>query len=401
MEAVPMEDGELALGPEEEQPAPVPPVNAARRVLIRKGIQDKFPLNAIVKLFITSVQAKYDSPWRRSNQRTGYGTGFVIKVKDEPMILTNWHVVADAVVIRTRRTSCATKFRGRLVCESPELDLALIAVDDKRFFRGLPVLEFMKHVGDDWALDALASCLPELDTPVLCAGYPLGADGLSVTRGVVSRILLQYYVRRGAPLLTVQIDAAINPGNSGGPVFGADGSVLGVARALRMRSQNIGYIISVPVVKLFLDTFERHGALIGVPVFPAASQKLESPSLRANLKLDKLSPGEDIKCRYVLNGDIGVLLTKVAPLGYLHDRISQYDVLLAIDGVPVASDGTVPLAPSRSTERLAFTHLISRLPLESKVSMCFWKPQEEKCVEIEVKLSELYVCPTGRRVRRG
>ena len=43
-------------------------------------------------------------------------------------------------------------------------------------------------------------------------GYPQGGDGLSITRGVVSRICLNSYVVGGQAPLTIQIDAAINPG---------------------------------------------------------------------------------------------------------------------------------------------------------------------------------------------
>lgn len=41
--------------------------------------------------------------------------------------------------------------------------------------------------------------------------YPLGGDSLSITRGIVSRVVLTRYAHASNKLLGVQIDAAINP----------------------------------------------------------------------------------------------------------------------------------------------------------------------------------------------
>jgi S1-C subfamily serine protease len=49
----------------------------------------------------------------------------------------------------------------------------------------------------------------------LVYGYPIGGSGLSVTRGIVSRVGFGQYAG-GALGLHLQVDAAINPGNRGG-----------------------------------------------------------------------------------------------------------------------------------------------------------------------------------------
>jgi len=90
------------------------------------------------------------------------------------------------------------------------------------------------------------------------------------------------YVNRCTPLLAVQIDAAINSGNSGGPVFlgkkvvrwrcprchslkarsrSRRGSWLqvGIAFSRRLKAQNIGHIIPVPVIQRFLTEYDRSG----------------------------------------------------------------------------------------------------------------------------------------------
>jgi len=44
---------------------------------------------------------------------------------------------------------------------------------------------------------------------------PQGGDNVSVTKGIVSRVIVGCYSHSGESLLSIQIDAAINSGNSG------------------------------------------------------------------------------------------------------------------------------------------------------------------------------------------
>lgn len=53
----------------------------------------------------------------------------------------------------------------------------------------------------------------------------------------------------------------------------------------RVLSQNIGYIIAVPVIELFLDQFEKGGEFPGCASLEVHVQSLESPALREQLKL--------------------------------------------------------------------------------------------------------------------
>ena len=46
------------------------------------------------------------------------------------------------------------------------------------------------------------------------AGYPQGGDSLSITKGILSRVVMTRYAHASNKLLGIQIDAAINPGNS-------------------------------------------------------------------------------------------------------------------------------------------------------------------------------------------
>lgn len=66
-----------------------------------------------------------------------------------------------------------------------------------------------------------------------------GGDSISVTQGVVSRVVLRRYSHSSTELLKIQIDAAINSGNSGGPVIMGN-KVVGVAFESRCCSELIG-----------------------------------------------------------------------------------------------------------------------------------------------------------------
>jgi len=206
-----------------------------------------------------------------------------------------------------------------------QCDLALLAVDDERFW-------------DDLPLQACTDDVPTLQHIVTAVGYPVGGENLCVTRGVVSRIdLLDYTFLEqescrvsGERLLVLQIDAAINPGNSGGPVFNSDGCVVGVAFAGLDEADNIGYVIPMPVVHLFLRSYEQRNAFGQLPSLGLSFQSTENRGLRRHLNLD-------------VDGRNGLLVVCVSPL---HPAASQAgvqvgDVVTKLDGLEVAEDGTV------------------------------------------------------------
>jgi S1-C subfamily serine protease len=62
-----------------------------------------------------------------------------------------------------------------------------------------------------------------------------------------------------------QIDAAINSGNSGGPAFNDQGKCVGIAfQSLKHEdAENIGYVIPTPVIKHFIQDYEKSGEYTG------------------------------------------------------------------------------------------------------------------------------------------
>jgi hypothetical protein len=68
-------------------------------------------------------------------------------------------------------------------------------VDNELFWEGVQQLEL--------------GGIPNLQASVTVIGYPTGGDNISVTRGVVSRVVVGKYSHGGDNLLSIQIDAAI------------------------------------------------------------------------------------------------------------------------------------------------------------------------------------------------
>ncbi len=164
----------------------------------------------VMQVYSHSSSPNYFQPWQNKQARESRGSGFAIAGR---LVLTNAHVVADQTFVHLRKYSSPHKFAAKVLAVGHDCDLALLTVDDERFWADVQPLEF----GD----------VPELQHSVAVAGYPQGGDNISITTGVVSRIDIQQYVHGAAHLLAIQIDAAINPGNSGGALDGLPFMMLG------------------------------------------------------------------------------------------------------------------------------------------------------------------------------
>lgn len=152
-------------------------------------------------------------------------------------------------------------------------------------------------------------------------------EGISITMGVVSRIEIQRYVHSGSSLLAVQIDAAINPGNSGGPAVDESGDVIGVAFQNQQDSQNIGYVIPVPTIQHFLaDTApDNQSGTSGFCSLGIFWQAMDNEQLRKFYRLPKAA---------------GVRVRGVVPLAAAANYLKTDDIILQVQGHPIANDGS-------------------------------------------------------------
>lgn len=323
------------------------PLLSPEKTLAREGHTSKGPNKVVVPEILYGAVIHFTThyvnpqllrPWKMGDPHTCTGTGFFI---GDRRIVTNSHVVHNHTSIRLERHGQPGNFAGRVLCESEVCDLALLTVDDDDFWSGMPCVKFQDAV-------------PELDDTVLAVGYPLGSLTVTVTRGVVSAVkMMDLSLTRQSPeQLTVQIDAAINPGNSGGPVFNNQTKeVVGVAFSSNTKSaEGTGFIIPVPVIRLFLSTYEtsknpQFGLLpeLGVKYCPLYNKAMRKHCFGSELK----SPDDRN----------GVLVSAVDQHGCAAPHIKVDDILLSIDGQPISEKGDVKF---RDQERLPWTYLVTR-----------------------------------------
>ncbi len=268
---------------------------------------------SVVRINVTTREPDYRSPWSPGGMSGGVGAGFVIAGN---RVMTNAHVVSNAVFISLERNGDPRRYAARVQHIAHDCDLAVLEVDDDRFFKDMPALQF--------------GGVPEIESTVFAYGFPIGGRRYSVTRGVVSRIDFQTYAHSDIDAhLAIQIDAAINPGNSGGPVV-QDGKVVGVAFQGYSGdvAQNVGYMIPTPVIDRFLRDIED-GSYDHYVDLAMNFLRLYNPGLRRSLELQ--------------DDGRGVMVTNTFADGSTHGLLKVGDVLLAIDNHPITADGLVDL----------------------------------------------------------
>ncbi len=288
---------------------------------------------AMIKIYTNSVAYNFYLPWSTDAPMESSGSGCVVRGN---LILTNAHVVTDQTYLQVRKEGDPRKYQAFVVAVSHEADLALITVENESFFNGITPLE----LGN----------LPQAREEVIVYGYPMGGDALSTTQGVISRIESSRYTHSGLSLLTVQIDAAINPGNSGGPAL-IGNKIIGVAMQTMTQADNIGYVIPVPVIEHFFEDMED-GKYDG---FPSAGFSYQT--IRNDAFSDMFGIPEE---------QTGVMVTKIAFDSPAITVMEIGDILMQIDGRPIAGDGTVEL---RSGSRTRLDYMVNRRQIGESISL--------------------------------
>ena len=303
---------------------------------------------AVVKIYTVYNAYSYHNPWQMKGQKSFHGSGCIIS---DNRILTNAHVVSDQIFIQVRRAGKAKRFTARVESVAHESDLAILKVDDEEFFRGVEPVE----IGD----------LAKIRDTVAVHGFPDGGDKLSITEGIVSRVEHVNYAHSRSYLLACQIDAPINLGNSGGPVI-KDNKIVGVAfqGMAGDKFENIGYMVPTPVVRHFLKDIEdgRHD---GTPSLGVSMQKLENPGMRLYSRMK--------------DEDTGVLVNTVYPDSPAVGKIRRGDVILSIDGINVANDGTIEF---REGERTFFGYLMQKKYINDQVRLQILRQGQPMTVDI-------------------
>lgn len=312
---------------------------------------------SIVNVECSALRVDYRTPWNAATPSGGTGTAFLIGPN---LFMTNAHVVSDASRIVIKKVGDANPHRARVKFIAHDCDLALLELEDSTAFTNAVPL-------------TISTEIPKLDTTVKVVGFPIGGERISVTRGVVSRVDYQEFSHSGVDQhLAIQIDAAINPGNSGGPVLQGT-KVVGVAFQGYSGdvAQNTGYMIPTPVMRRFLKDVEDgrydHYGELAIQHYP-----ILNPAQRAALDL----PGKDH----------GVMITKVDSTGTCGGILKAGDVLLALDGYPVDSTGSIDI----DGEQTEMAEVVERKFVGDKLKLKVWRDGKEQEFEATLKAFPAY-----------
>src|SRR5690242_7279495 len=178
--------------------------------------------------------------------RRQYGQGSGVIVSSDGYLITNNHVVADAldveVILADRR-----QFKGKVVATDPKTDVAVVKIQATN----LPTVPW----GDSSNL--------AVGDFVLAIGNPLGLSR-TVTFGIVSAV-----GRADVGVADfedfIQTDAPINPGNSGGALVNTNGELVGINTAIASPtggSVGVGFAIPSNMARAAMQSLIKTGRVV-------------------------------------------------------------------------------------------------------------------------------------------
>lgn len=237
----------------------------------------------------------------------GTGSGFVLR--SDGYLLTNNHVVADAIgsdgtqmagVLKVQLSNGHT-LDGQIVGRDASYDLAVVKVA----VTGLTALA----LGDSDKI--------QVGDPVIAIGSPLGLSG-TVTTGIISA-KNRAVTTSGSTgpansfINALQTDAAINPGNSGGPLVDASGAVIGVNSAIaslgsafggQSGSIGLGFAIPINQAKRTAEELIRTGVSSHPIIGVSLDASFQGPGARIATTPGSVSAGSPAAKAGLLPGDL-------------------------------------------------------------------------------------------------
>jgi S1-C subfamily serine protease len=158
---------------------------------------------------------------------TVQGSGFVYNYSGQMIIITNNHVIENAINIKVTFSNGNT-YTASLKGSNPSTDVAVLTTS-------APQNEYKPLV-------IVSSSTLKVGDPVIVVGTPYGLEG-SMSNGIISALNRTITTDQITLTNIIQTTAPLNPGNSGGPLINYMGQVIGMATAIVENSQGIGFAI--------------------------------------------------------------------------------------------------------------------------------------------------------------
>ncbi len=223
------------------------------------------------------------------------GSGFIIN--EEGYILTNAHVIFNALDIRIGLAHSRKEYHATIIGIDRLTDTALIKIEPDHPLTVLPL-------GDSDRL--------KMGETVLAIGNPLGLTH-TVTSGLISAKERVSPGSNDKYANFIQTDSAINPGSSGGPLVNFHGEVVGINTAIVSEAQLIGFAVPVNTVKevmpmLVLGQTDRGWLGIKATALTPEEAAEQNAAGRAVLRIQEVEPGSPAERSGLKAGDILVKL---------------------------------------------------------------------------------------------
>jgi S1-C subfamily serine protease len=233
------------------QATPLQPSNASVQT---RGLtpHDIYVRDAPGVAYVTStIVQRTESPFGLfgggESRQQGQATGSGIVIDSRGTILTNWHVVENAIKVTVSLEKGKT-VEAQVIGKDPSNDLAVLRIHS-----------------DGLTLHPLAlgnSSAVQVGDPVLAIGNPFDLQR-TLTTGVVSALQRTLRAPNGFTITNViQTDAPINPGNSGGPLLDSNGDVIGMNSQIESNSNSnsgVGFAISSNTVRQVAERLASGG----------------------------------------------------------------------------------------------------------------------------------------------
>lgn len=244
----------------------------------------------------------------QQRERKGSGSGVIIR--PDGYIVTNNHVVQDAVSVNVTLNNNKV-YPATVIGTDPATDVALLKIEAS----GLPTVTFADS-------DKL-----RLGEWVLAIGSPLGAELRStITAGIVSakgRSMPNYDGKFKIESF-IQTDAAVNPGNSGGALVNKAGELVGINTAIVSTTGSYsGYSFAVPsnIVSKVVSDLIDFGSV-----------------KRVMLGITGGNVNEEIAKKLKLSETEGVYISEVAKGGSAEKAgLKSEDVIIELGGTKIVS----------------------------------------------------------------
>ncbi len=226
-------------------------------------------------------------------QQEGIGSGFIIN--EEGHILTNYHVIQGAQIVKVIFYD-GTETDARVLNYDEANDIALLKLTDP----SITVPATVTLGNSDELL---------VGEYVVAIGSPLGKEFLgTTTTGIISALDRDVDIE-GKTLKLLQTDTAINPGNSGGPLINSRGEVIGINTAKFGKSgmtnvEGIGFSIPINQAKHKLAELSKPILRIGIQgriVDDEISKKINLPK---GIYVVQVEPFSNAERAGISQGDI-------------------------------------------------------------------------------------------------